>query len=314
MNARPAKAILALATLALAGCASVYIPDAVLEDARTYVHDVRSDPQVIAYASVEIDQAVVTLRRADDVVARGGTLTEVHDLAALARERATLARQAARMKVAEAAAQAERQRLELAARAREAEAAQRAAREAQLQAESSRQQAAAAQVQAAAAQRQAESAQQQAAAVQRQVLASQGSLSALWEQLLDLGPKMTDRGLVVTLNDILFDRGGAQLQPAGYEAVSRLAVHLAAHPDCAISVEGFTDSAGDSYWNQQLSERRAAAVQSTLAALGVDARRIIVRGYGPAYPIASDNTPAGRQINRRVEIVISDRGYVIPRA
>jgi outer membrane protein OmpA-like peptidoglycan-associated protein len=304
MNARPAKAIFALAIVALAGCASVYIPDAVLEDARAYVHGVRSDAQVIAYASVEIDQAVATLRRADDVVAHFGTLAEVHDLAALARERATLAQQAARMKVAEAAAQAERQRLELAARAREAEATQRAAREAQLQADSS-----AAQQQADAAQRQAESAQQHAASVQQQALAAEAGFRGFQEQLFDLGPKMTDRGLVVTLSDILFDRDGAQLQPAGHQAVSRLVPYLTAYPNRVISVEGFTDSAGDSYWSQQLSERRAPAVQSALAASGVDAHRIIVRGYGPAYPIASNDTPAGRQLNRRVEIVISDRGY-----
>jgi outer membrane protein OmpA-like peptidoglycan-associated protein len=290
--------------LAFAGCAVVPMNDAVLEDARTYIYGVRSDPQVIAYAPVEIDHAVVTLRRADDALARSATLAEIHDLASLARERAMLAQQTARMKTAEAAAQAECQCLEVAARAREA----------QLQAESTRQQAAAAQQQAAAAMRQAESAQQQAALVQQQALAAEAGLRALQDQLLDLGPRMTDRGLVVTLNDMLFDRDGAQLQPAGHRAVSRLATYLTAHPDRVISVEGFTDGAGDTHWNQQLSERRALAVQSALAGLGVDARRIIVRGYGPAYPIASNDTPAGRQMNRRVEIVISDRGYVTPRA
>jgi outer membrane protein OmpA-like peptidoglycan-associated protein len=306
MNARPGKFILALAMLALAGCAVVPIHDAVLEDARSYVYGVRSDPNVLAYASVEIDQAVVTLRRADEIAARGGSLAEVHELAALARDRATLAQQAARMKVADVTAQAERQRLEVAARAREAETAQRAAHQAQLQADSSRQQAAVAQQQAAVAQRQAESAQQQ-------VMAVAGGLPALREQLLDLGPRMTDRGLVLTLNDVVFEHGAAQLQPSGHQEVSRLAVYLTAHPDLVISVEGFTDDAGNMNWNQQLSERRALAVQSALAALGVDARRIVVRGYGPAYPIASNDTSVGRQMNSRVEIVISDHGYVIPR-
>jgi outer membrane protein OmpA-like peptidoglycan-associated protein len=307
MNARPGKFILALAMLALAGCAVVPVHDAVLEDARTYVYAVRSDPSVIAYASVEIDQAVVTLRRADEIAARGGSLAEVHEVASLARDRATLAQQAARMKVADVAAQADRQRLEVAARTREADSAQRAAREAQLQADSSRQQATVAQQQAAVAQRQADSAQQQVTAVS-------GGLPALREQLLDLGPRMTDRGLVLTLDDVAFDRGAAQLQPAGRQEVSRLAVYLTAHPDLVISVEGFTDDAGNMNWNQQLSERRALAVQSALAALGVDPRRIVVRGYGPAYPIASNDTPVGRQMNSRVEIVISDHGYVIPRA
>ena len=314
MNARPSKLILALAMVGLAGCAVVPIHDAALEDARTYVYGVRSDPAVLAYAAVEIDQAVVTLRRADDVASRGGTLTEIHDLAGLARERAALAQQTARMKVADVAAQGERQRLEVAARAREAEVAQRAAREAQLQADSSRQQADTAQRQAATAQRQAGNAQQQAAVVQQQALAAEGGLRGLREQLLDLSPRMMDRGLVVTLNDVEFDHGGSRLEPAGQQAVSRLAVYLTAHPELVISVEGFTDDAGNMNRNQQLSERRALAVQSALAALGVDARRIVVRGYGPAYPIASNDTSAGRQMNSRVEIVISDHGRVTPRA
>ena len=259
MNTRPGKFIFVLAMLALAGCAVVPPNDAVLEDARTYVYAVRSDPNVRAYAPVEIDQAVATLRRADDLAARGGTLTEVHDLAALAHERAAFAQQAARMKVAEVAAGVERQR-------REAEVAQRAALDAQMQADTSRQQAMAAQQQAAAAQRQADSAQQQAAAVQRQALMAEGGLPGLREQMLDLGPAMTDRGLVLTLTDLAFDPGSDQLQPGGQRAVSRLAVYLTAHPALMISVDGFTEDAGNAYRNQQLSERRALAVQSALAA------------------------------------------------
>ena len=120
MNAHASKFVAALALLALASCAVGPVQDAALEDSRAYVYAVRSDPNVIAYAPAEIDQAVATLRRADDVAARGGSLTEIHDLAALARDRATLAQQSARMKAADVAAQAERQRLEVAARTREA--------------------------------------------------------------------------------------------------------------------------------------------------------------------------------------------------
>src|ERR1700688_3879734 len=165
MNARPGRFIFLLATLAVAGCAIVPPNDAVLEDSRSYVYTVRNDPNVRAYAPVEIDQAVATMRRADELAARGGTLTEVHDLATLARERATFAQQTARIKVAEVAAAAERQRLEVGARAREAEVAQRAAVDAQMQADTSRQQAMVAQQQATVAQRQADSPQQQSAAV-----------------------------------------------------------------------------------------------------------------------------------------------------
>ncbi len=312
MNAHPGKFVAALALLALASCAVVPVHDAALEDSRTYVYAVRSDPNVIAYAPREIDQAVATLRRADDVAARGGSLTEVHDLATLARDQATLAQKSARMKADNVAAQAERQRLEVAARTREAESAQRAAREAQMQADSSRQQAITAQQQATTAQRQADSAQQQAAAVQQNAFADEGGYRGLREQLSDFGPVLNDRGMVLTLNERDFDRGAATLQPAGQQAVSRLAAYISAHPGLMISVEGFTDT-GNVYSNEQLSERRALAVQSALAASGVDSRRILVHGYGAAYPIASNETEAGRQMNSRVEIVISDHGYVTPR-
>src|SRR4030095_6728768 len=209
MNARPGKIILALAALALASCAVVPVRDAALEDARSYVYSVRSDPNVLAYAPMEIDQAVATLRRAADIAARNGSLAEIHDLAARARERATLAQQTTRIRVAEVTAQAERQRLELAARTREADSAQRAAREAQFQADNSRQQAAIAQQQAATAQRQADNAQQQVTAAQQQGLVADVGLRGLRDQLGDLSPRMVDRGLVLTLNDIAFDHGAA---------------------------------------------------------------------------------------------------------
>jgi outer membrane protein OmpA-like peptidoglycan-associated protein len=313
MNSRRVKLLIPLALLTLASCALAPIHDAALEDARTYVYGVRSDPSVIAYASPEIDEAVATLRRADDVAARGGTLTEVHDLAALARERAALAQQTARLKSADVAAQLERRRLEVAARNREADSAQRTARDAQVQADSSRQQAATAQMQATTAQRQADSAQAQAAMTQQQALAAEGGLGTWRDQLVDLAPRMMDRGLVVTLNDIAFERGATRLQPTGERAVSRLAQYLNANRELVVSVEGFTDDAGDANRNQQLSEGRALAVQSALAAAGVDPRRVLVRGYGAAFPIASNETSLGRQTNARVEIIMSDRGYVTPR-
>ncbi len=318
MNKTPGKYIAAIAVLALAGCAVGPIHDAALDDARNYVYSVRSDPNVALYAPMEIDQATATIRRADDLAARGGDLNQIHNLAAQARERAALAQQTTRMRVAEVAAQADRQRIEVAARAREADAAQRVASDAQMQADARRQQAVVAQQQATAAQRQADNAQQQVAAVQQQpqpLVVERGyGLRGMREQFPDLNPAMIDRGLVVTLNDIDFDAGSARLQPAGQQAVSRLAQYLTAHPELVISVEGFTDNAGNAYRNEQLSERRALAVQSALGSYGVDARRIVVRGYGPAYPIAGNDTPRGRQLNSRVEIVISDRGYVIPRA
>jgi uncharacterized protein YcfJ len=130
-----------LAVLA-AGCASVLPGDPVMEDARLSVNAARSNPQVASYASLELAQAVDTLRQADDLAARGGRVADVHQLATLASQRATLAQQVARTRADEAAI-----------------IAQRKATEAQLTADVSRRQAESAQIQAAAAQRQAEEAQ-----------------------------------------------------------------------------------------------------------------------------------------------------------
>src|SRR5436190_15519886 len=142
MFAKSAKSVVMFAALAAAGCATVPPGYPVMEDARLSVNAARSNPQVVSYASLELAQAVDTLRQADDLAARGGRVGEVHQLATLASQRAALAQQVARTRADEAAI-----------------IAQRKATEAQLTADLSRRQAESAQIQAAAAQRQAEEAQ-----------------------------------------------------------------------------------------------------------------------------------------------------------
>jgi len=149
MSRKPAKSVLVLAVLAAAGCASVAERDPVVEDARVSVDAARSNPQVVSYAPVELDQAVATMRQADDLAARGGRIDEVERLASLANRRAVIAQEVARTRSEEAAL-----------------AVQRRASEAQLAADMSRRQAESAQIQADAAQRQADEAQRLAASVQ----------------------------------------------------------------------------------------------------------------------------------------------------
>jgi len=296
MNAHPARLFFALLLLALAGCVTVPENDAILVDARMAVSAARSNPQVVTYAPIELDQAVMTLRDADSLAARGGSVEEVHRLALLANQRASIAQETARTRSAEAAL-----------------AAQRTAQVAQMQADLSRQQAEAAQLQAANAQRQAEEAQRQAAATQLQAQSLQLSTAVAPPQLVDIPALPTSRGFVVTLDDGMFEPRGAQLMPSGSYRLQRVAAFLVAHPERGVAIEGFSDTA-DGYRDRDLSERRAAVVQSTLISLGVNPGRMVVRAYGPAYPIASNATAAGRQLNRRVEIVVSDRpGVVVPR-
>ena len=144
-----AKSVLALAMLAAAGCASIPERDAVIEDARVSVDAARSNPQVISYAPAELDQAVATLRQADDVAARGGRIGQVHQLATLASQRAAFAQDAARTRSEQAALMV-----------------QRRANDAQSTANLTQRQAESAQIQATAAQRQAEEAQRVASSMQ----------------------------------------------------------------------------------------------------------------------------------------------------
>jgi len=124
----------------------------------------------------------------------------------------------------------------------------------------------------------------------------------------ELQARQTERGLVVTLGDILFDVDRAQLTPGGNLEVARLADALQQMPDRNVLIEGHTDSAGSEAYNLDLSQRRAQEVENLLIVQGVDPRRIVTRAYGEDYPVASNATSAGRQQNRRVEVVILNPG------
>jgi len=130
--------------------------------------------------------------------------------------------------------------------------------------------------------------------------------------LKDLQAKMTDRGMVMTLGDVLFDVDKATLKPGGRRMVDKLAGYLEGNPQRKVSIEGFTDSTGGEDYNQTLSEHRAEAVEAALVHAGVSSNRIETQGYGKQFPVASNSTAAGRQLNRRVEIVLSDESGKIP--
>jgi len=135
---------------------------------------------------------------------------------------------------------------------------------------------------------------------------AQARAALLEDQLLALNAKKTERGMVVTIGDVLFDSGRAELKAGSARDMGKLADFFKAYPQRTALVEGFTDSVGGEAANQDLSNRRAAAVQTALTSLGVDRQRISTRGYGEAFPVAGNDNASGRQMNRRVEIVLSD--------
>lgn len=129
----------------------------------------------------------------------------------------------------------------------------------------------------------------------------------LRQRMAELQAEQTDRGMVLTLGDVLFDLNKADLKPAGKQTTARLAKFMREYESRRVRVEGYTDSTGSDSYNQQLSERRAESVRDALVNLGIAPRRVETKGYGKQYPVAGNESAAGRQQNRRVEIVISDK-------
>lgn len=242
--------------------------------------DQRAAALAEASAQSKRDQALIAARLAE--------LEEAKKQAAIAQQAAD--QQAAAL--AEAAAKAEQDQALIAARMAEVEEAKKQA----------------AMAQQAADQRAAALAEAAAKAEQAQALIAQQEM-----QLKELSARKTDRGMVITLGDVLFNTNQAQLSAGGINNVHKLADFLKKYPQRKVLIEGHTDSKGSSSYNQALSERRAEAVQKALAEMGIDGGRIAMRGYGESSPVANNETAAGRQLNRRVEIVLSDdSGNIVP--
>jgi outer membrane protein OmpA-like peptidoglycan-associated protein len=128
----------------------------------------------------------------------------------------------------------------------------------------------------------------------------------LEEQILALTTAQTDRGLVMTLGDMLFDTGEAELKTSANRVVLKIVQFLQLNPRRVVRIEGYTDSTGGRQENLKLSRNRAQSVADVLMDLGIDDSRIQVEGYGDDYPVDVNATERGRAQNRRVEIVFSD--------
>jgi len=285
-------ALFAIATLA--GCASVP-ENSLLNEARNDYRAAQNNPRVVNLAPTELKQAGDALAKADDASIKKEDAAVVTHLAYLAKQRVAIAQETARQKEAESAvtsAGAERSKIRLEARTAEASKAQQSAEAAQRQAEASQQEAAVSQQQSEMSQQQAREAEMRA--------------SQLETQLEELNAKKTERGLVITLGDVLFDTNKAQLKSGGSRSLQKLADFLKQYPQRKARIEGYTDSTGGADYNQALSERRANAVRTSLMDMGISNDRISTHGYGEDSPVATNDTASGRQLNRRVEIILSD--------
>jgi outer membrane protein OmpA-like peptidoglycan-associated protein len=252
------------AAMTFAGCASTPTTNPALDNARTAVRSAEADPNVGKYAALDLQAAKNELQEAESAAMK-------HDEADIAQP-AYLAAQTARLAQIKASAKADDARV--AAGQTERDRIQLSARTAEVD----------------SAKLARDQATQKASALQSEVDA--------------LNAKPTDRGLVLTLGDVLFDTGKAGLNPGASRNLDQLVQFLTEHEDRRVEIDGYTDSVGTDSFNLDLSQHRADTVKAVLVSRGIDSSRIVSRGYGKEFEVASNSEAGGRQLNRRVEIVI----------
>ncbi|MEX1993938.1 MAG: OmpA family protein [Steroidobacteraceae bacterium] len=282
--------VAAAVSLALAGCASApQSPDGSAA-VRAKLIRLQSDPNLGNRAPAAMQEAETAVRIAEQPVARDVELGQHRVYMADRKVEIAIAQAQTRFAEDQRAKLAEeRERSRLDARTREADRA--------------RADADAARSDAAAAARMADAARAAAANA-----ASTAALQAdeLQRQIDALQARQTERGLVLTLGDILFMSGRADLKPGATSNLTRLVTFLNQNPQRNVEIEGHTDSVGSDEYNQDLSQRRADSVRSYLIQQGIASQRISATGKGEHQPVAGNESDGGRQQNRRVEVIIGN--------
>lgn len=254
----------------LGACASTPKTINELETARAIVPQVEASPRA-GIAAENISAAHQSLQRANKLATSGGQLEDIRYESLVAVRNAQIANE----KILEAQAKEEMAKGEQDRQAVILEARNREADKARLQTD-----------------------------VEKQKSAS------LEQELKDLKAKKTDRGIVLTLGDVLFDTGKATLKPGAYATVDRLAATLKESGGRKVEIEGHTDSVGSDELNQVLSQHRADSVAAALMQRGVQSDQIIATGKGEGFPVAGNDNAAGRQQNRRVEMIFTEDSRV----
>ncbi|HTD11952.1 MAG TPA: OmpA family protein [Steroidobacteraceae bacterium] len=267
-----------VAAVLLAACAAAPLkPDGAAE-VRSKLTELQADPNLASRAPLAIKEADTAVRAAEQPQA--DKELGVHRVY-LADRKVQTARALAETRFAEdqrGALSAQRESSRLDARTREVDVAKN--------------QADVAKNQAAAAHEAAASSEQEAAELQRQIDVLQA--------------KVTDRGVIVTLGDVLFESGRAELREGSAGNLNKLVAFLDKYPDRVVAIEGYTDSVGSEDYNQALSQRRADSVRSYLVRQGISSGRLTASGMGKADPVASNESASGRQQNRRVAVIINN--------
>jgi outer membrane protein OmpA-like peptidoglycan-associated protein len=292
VNLRRTLIATTVASVLLAACAAAPLkPDGAAE-VRSKLMQLQSDPNLAGRAPLAIKEADAAVRTAEQPQAD-------QELAAyrvyLADRKVDTARAQAETRLAEdqrAALSAQRESARLDARTHEADTA--------------RSQVATARAEGAQQKLAADQARSESDAAYLAAANSEQQTTELQRQIEELQARVTDRGLVLTLGDVLFESGRADLKTGTAGNLNKLVLFLNKHPDRSVAIEGYTDSVGSEDYNQALSQRRADSVRSYLVRQGIGSGRLTASGMGMIDPVAGNDSAGGRQQNRRVEVIVSN--------
>lgn len=297
-----AVAALVFSTLLIAACASTPTSPPGSAEVRSKLSALQNDPNLADRAKIELRDAEEAVRLAEQPLPSGEAALGKHRVY-MADRKVEIARAKATTRYAEAQRAQfadERADARLAARTQEADRARLDADRAR--ADADRAQADASRARAAADDARSAEARASADAALR--------AAELQRQIDVLEAKATERGLVLTLGDVLFATGSAELQSGARDRLDKLVNFLNEYPERRVLIEGHTDNVGGAVYNETLSHRRAKSVSDYLTERGIAWQRLSASGMGMDRPIASNDTAGGRQQNRRVEIIIENEPLV----
>ena len=284
----PFKLAIISAAIALAACSTTPTSTTLLDQTRLDYQAAINNPDVNKYASTELTQSAEAIDKANAAAAAHDKSEKIDELAYAAKQKISITVDVAKQKAAEAvvaSSEKRRTQIQLNQRTNEVNIANSNTEKAN---------------------NNAEVASEMATIAQSDAQLAQARADKFEQELKDLHAQKTDHGIVISFGDILFNTDKFNLTPSGVALAQKVAVILNENPQRTVSVCGFTDSTGTAAYNLGLSERRANSVSDILLSAGVAHQRVTVQGFGETRPVADNNTAENRQMNRRVEITLSD--------
>lgn len=321
---RSQPAVLLITASLLSACATQPRDDGLIDNLRADLDALRAEPGLAEQVPLALADAERAVRTAAEQTADDERAHRIHiaekrieiarseafraqaeaRIETVEAERTRLLLRASRLEVEQARREAEQARMQSAATAEEIERTRQAALSATEQSEEAARREQQAREEADAARRLAEAQASEIELARREAQLASEAAESLRRRLELMELRETDRGVVVTLGDVLFELGQTQLQPGARDNLADVVDLLQSEPERRIRIEGHTDSSGPASVNARISEERARSVMASLVSMGIDSSRIQAIGMGEEFPIASNETEEGRGQNRRVDVIL----------